>query len=352
MRLVIYEWCCSGGLTGPDAVAVAGDAAGDAAATSLGPEGRAMFSAAVTDAVRDGGFAVTALVDESFDIPLPSVVRRLKVPRGGEIETLVASAREADAVLVVAPETADVLAARVAAVRAGGGVVLAPSTAFIRLATDKQATVEALEAATVPVPRGRSLAAGEPWPADVPRPAVRKARASTGCDGLVVVHPGAEPPQPSAVATRLEEWIPGVSVGVSCLLGPRGVVAVAAVVQRFSTGLDPGYIGGDLVADSEVRQRATRLATRALECLWDHDPRAVHAGWVGVDMILGDRPDGHDDRVLEVNPRVTTSFVGLSAAAPASLIRSIVDVAAGRTIDRGRLPDRCRFFLSDEPLLP
>lgn len=348
MRLVIYEWCCSGGLTGPDAVAVAGDAAG----TCLGLEGRAMFRAAVADALRDGGFAVTALVDESFEIDLPSAARRVVVPRGGEIETLVASSWEADAVLLIAPETADVLAARVAAVRAGGGVVLAPSTAFIRLAADKQATAEALQAAAVPVPRGRSLAAGEPWPADVPRPAVRKARASTGCDGLVVVRPDAEPPPPAAVATRLEEWIPGVPVGVSCLLGPQRVVPVAAVVQRFSMGPVPGYAGGDLVADPDVRQRATRLATRALGALQHHDPRAVHAGWVGVDMILGDRPDGHDDRVLEVNPRMTTSFVGLSTASPASLIRAIVDVAAGRTIDRGRLPDQCRFSLADAALLP
>ena len=50
-------------------------------------------------------------------------------------------------------------------------------------------------------------------------------------------------------------------------------------------------------------------------------------------MIPGDRDDGLDDRVLEVNPRLTTSFVGLGAA---GLVRVIVDVAISR---RSSVPD-------------
>ena len=53
-------------------------------------------------------------------------------------------------------------------------------------------------------------------------------------------------------------------------------------------------------------------------------------------MILGDRDDGLDDRVLEVNPRLTTSFVGLGAAGAAGLVRVIVDVAISR---RSSVPD-------------
>jgi predicted ATP-grasp superfamily ATP-dependent carboligase len=53
-------------------------------------------------------------------------------------------------------------------------------------------------------------------------------------------------------------------------------------------------------------------------------------------MILGDRDDGLDDRVLEVNPRLTTSFVGLGAAGAVGLVRVIVDVAISR---RSSVPD-------------
>jgi predicted ATP-grasp superfamily ATP-dependent carboligase len=326
MRLVIYEWCCSGGLVGPDRELVLHP--GDDV-SSLAGEGRAMFRALVADAVRDGGFDVAALVDESLPVDLPAAARRVVVPRGREVVTLVAAAQHADAVIVVAPETAGVLAARVGAVRAAGGTVL------------------------VPVPAGRSLAAGEAWPVGFHLPAVRKARASTGCDGLVMVRPGDPLPCPAPVATRLEaEWA-GQPVGVSCLIGPSGVVPFAALVQRFSSRPLPGYVGGRPLRSANEQRRAEGLAVRAVEALLGRDPAAARAGWVGVDMILGDRPDGLDDRVLEVNPRVTTSFVGLAAAAPASLVRAIVDAAAGREIGPTALPAGFTFTITDDvPAFP
>lgn len=343
MRLLIYEWCCSGGLSGADRTAVIGDAADPA---SLAREGRAMLEALAADAVRDGGIEVVALVDAAIAIDLPPGVCRVNVAAGSECAVLVDAARRADAVIVVAPETAGVLVARVAAVRAAGGRALSPSDAFLRLAADKQATVNALAAAGVPVPAGRSLAAGEAWPDSFVRPAVRKARASTGCDGLVTVA-GGPPPDPSRVATRIEAFQAGIPVGVSCLLGPAGVVPVAALRQRFSAGPEPAYVGGGPLESALLRARAERLATRAVNALLRREPDQPAAGWVGVDMILGNRPDGGDDRVLEVNPRVTTSFVGLAAAASVSLVRAIVAVAEGTGFDPGPLSAGCRFTLRD-----
>lgn len=347
MRLLIYEWCCSGGLAGPDRVAVVEP---DDDVMGLVREGRAMLQAVVADAARDGGFDVAVLVDDSAPLDLWGDVRCIGVPRGGDVDALVAAAREADGVIVVAPETADMLASRVEAVRAVGGTVLGPSTAFIQLAADKQATIDALAAAGVPVPAGRAVDAGEPWPAGFRLPAVRKARASTGCDGLLVVRPGERLPAPALVATRLEAECAGQPVGVSCLIGPRGVVPVAALGQRFSTGPSPSYVGGMPLPDPAARRRAERLGVRSVEALLRRDPHVARAGWVGVDMILGDRDDGLDDRVLEVNPRVTTSFVGLAAVAPASLVRTLVDVARGHEIDRGALPTACTFTLTDDAL--
>ena len=118
MRLVIYEWCCSGGLAGPDRKLVVHP--GDDV-NSLAREGQAMFRALVADAVRDGGFDVAAIVDESLPLDLPAAARRVVVPRGRAVETLVAVARDVDSVILVAPETAGVLVARVESVRAVGG---------------------------------------------------------------------------------------------------------------------------------------------------------------------------------------------------------------------------------------
>lgn len=348
MRLVIHEWCCSGGLAGADARHVLGD---DADAEPLAREGRAMFQSLVADAVRDGGFEVAALVDEALAIELPDTVERIVVKAGHEVTSLAAACRSAEATIVVAPETADVLAARVAAVRAAGGRAVAPGDAFIRIAADKQATIDALAAAGVPVPAGRSLAPGESWPEAFVRPGVRKARASAGCDGLVVVQPGAAPPCPVPMATRVERWIDGTPVGVSCLGGPRGIVPLAALRQRFSVGPFLTYVGAAPLDDRGRRARAETLASRAVEALARRD-RTPPAGWIGVDMILGTRDDGLDDRVLEVNPRLTTSFVGLAAGSPASLVRAMLDVAEGRARDERLPPRACTFTIVDDPSQP
>jgi hypothetical protein len=50
-------------------------------------------------------------------------------------------------------------------------------------------------------------------------------------------------------------------------------------------------------------------------------------------MVLGDDPDGGDDCVIEINPRLTTSYAGLRVAARTNLAEAMLDVAAGKTPD-------------------
>ncbi len=52
-------------------------------------------------------------------------------------------------------------------------------------------------------------------------------------------------------------------------------------------------------------------------------------GYVGVDLILGRDPGGNEDYVIEVNPRLTTSYVGLRAAAKSNLAEAMVQIAGG-----------------------
>ena len=54
-------------------------------------------------------------------------------------------------------------------------------------------------------------------------------------------------------------------------------------------------------------------------------------GFVGVDLVLGREPDGSEDFVIEVNPRLTTSYVGLRAAARSNLAEVMVNIANGAT---------------------
>jgi predicted ATP-grasp superfamily ATP-dependent carboligase len=326
MKLLLYEWCCSGGLSGAEASA---DLAG------IVVEGRAMLEALAADAVRDHSLDVAVLVDEAQMLTLPGEARVHVVPASGELEALVATARAADWTVIVAPETDGILRSRVAAVRAAGGRVLGPADAFLAIAADKQATVNALAAAGVPVPAGRALAARAAVPAEFHMPAVRKLRDGVGCEGFARIDSTGDA-GPVPMPTRLEAFAPGMPVGVSCICGPGAIECLPPLRQQFTVAGPLRYLGSEPLESHAEADRATRLARRAVAAVAYAAGGSAPVGWVGVDMILGARDDGRADRVLEVNPRLTTSFVWLAAGWPRSLVRTMLDVAAGSQVRDGQ----------------
>lgn len=329
MRLLLYEWCCSGGLRGPDAAAVVGNAS----PAGLITEGRLMLEAVAVDAVQLPGCELTVLIDSRLppaDRPrIPAGGSGYEVAGGEELAALTAAAQAADGVILVAPETAGVLTDRLARLEATGlgDRIVGGPVGFVRAAADKQATCTQLAAAGVPVPAGRPLEAGEQLPEDFRLPAVLKARSSAGCDGLQVITAAADF-QPPAGPARLETLVAGTPASLACLCGPGNILPLLPLEQLFTDEGPPTFCGLRPL-NVGLRPRAQRLAVRAIEALalgTDSRPR----GWVGVDMIMGPRPDGRDDRVLEINPRLTTSFVGLSRGQPGGLIRPLLEQAAGR----------------------
>ena len=51
------------------------------------------------------------------------------------------------------------------------------------------------------------------------------------------------------------------------------------------------------------------------------------SGYVGFDIILGPSGDGRQDRIIELNPRLTTSYVGLRAATLGNLAHAMLSQA-------------------------
>ena len=309
MRVLLYEWCSSGGLEADDA--------------TIAAEGKMMLEALAADAVKTSSCDVTVLVDASRPISLPSRVRTVSVQPGHDTASLVAAARVADWTVVVAPETDGVLLDRIRAVRAAGGRLLSPPVDVVAIASDKQSTAETLAAAGIAVPAGRSLAPAEPWPTGFRRPAVRKARAAAGGAGFVMVRATDREPAAATAASRIEAAVRGIPVGVACIAGPAGVWPLHPMRQRYSEEPAHDYLGSEPLAEPDLAARAVILARRAVIAL-------AGSGWLGVDLVLGPRADGRDDRVLEVNPRITSSFVGHAAADRRSLVLAIIDAIVGR----------------------
>lgn len=344
-RIVVYEFTVSGGL---DRGGLSAETAG-----SLSVEGRAMVQALTADLAAIPERCVELLVDESMvsrgDLPAPATI--VRVPAGQERAVLQQQAARADATLVIAPETDGILAERWHWVREAGGTWFGQPMEVIELTSDKHRTCEHLHRHGVPAPRGWRLDAGSSWPSDCSIPAVLKPCDGAGSEGVRVVERpiGSDgwqkfsPSSSGARAWRLEPLLTGDPVSVSLLCGPRGKIALAPCRQILSRDGRFHYLGGSLPLPAEHAARATRLALAAVGTL--RDP----LGFLGVDLILGADPEGRDDAVIEINPRLTTSYVGLRAACRENLASAMLDVARGGTPQLS-FDDRPLHFTADGTL--
>lgn len=341
-RLCLYEWATAGGLDGPDGRRVTRDLS---LAEAIRQEGLAMLSALACEAATSSQLSTRVLIGDVVPFEPPAGVDVVRVPSGKEPAALVAAAQASDWLIIVAPETAGILENRLRRVADTGCRVAGPTTAFAALAADKQATATALASGGVPVPAGRLLAAGERPPDAFARPLVRKHRFSAGCDGLTILHDKTCTAELAEHDERLEAYVEGTPVSVSVLCGPSGLWPLPAVLQEFSPGASPRYLGGRLPVPRDIASRGQRLATRAIQAAVravanrETGGASAAAGWVGVDMILGAREDGRGDRVLEINPRITTSLVGLRQCSRQNLVEAILTAAAGGV--PGLLFDEC-----------
>jgi len=226
--------------------------------------------------------------------------------------------RQADAVLVVAPETEQLLLRLTRQVEDAGSLLLGPCSEFVAIAADKLRLNHHLGGQGIPVPRCLAPAAAADGIGSLEPPLVRKPRFGAGAEGLERI-PDWESWTTSEMPDRLvESFQAGISVSVSALLQDDKLQLLPS--GRQDVDLDAGvYRGGVIPLEPCFRQRAASLARRALQAM----PRS--RGFVGVDMVLGDNPAGEDDVVIEINPRITTSYVGLRVATGLNLAAAILD---------------------------
>jgi predicted ATP-grasp superfamily ATP-dependent carboligase len=319
MHIFLYEWITGGGLVHESG----------RLPSSLLAEGSAMIAALADDfaAMRDA--RVTVLRDMRIDtLPLRGcevVEIESSSQLAAEFERLAAAA---DRTMVVAPEFDGILLDAVERISTAGGRSLNASAEFVRLCSNKQSTAERLGAAGVPVPTARLLDADEEkLPANFDYPAVLKPIDGAGSQHTFLVHDALDEPPPYPWPRRLERYCPGRAASVAVLAGPAGRHMLPPCWQHLSDDGRFEYRGGAIINELALAERATVLANRAFDAL----PAAL--GYVGVDLILGNDPDGREDFVIEVNPRLTTSYVGLRVAISQNFAKAMLEVAEGREVE-------------------
>ncbi|TWT75820.1 carbamoyl phosphate synthase-like protein [Posidoniimonas polymericola] len=316
MKVLIYEWVSGGGLLGEDGPLPA----------SLLREGTAMARSVGEDFARLPGAEVALLRDIRVMGLNAKGCKLIGVDSPSERdEVLDQQMRSADAVLLIAPETDGHLLRLCREAESLGARLISPGSEFIAIAANKMDTAQRLAAAGVRVPDGVLVDEGEPLPTDHPYPAVIKPIDGAGSEDTYLMYDSSETPPPYAWARRLEPFINGMAASVAVLLGEAGPKPLMPCRQRLSADGRFRYLGGSAPLAPGLVKRAQQLSLDAVRAM----PPA--SGYVGLDLVLGADPTGTEDYVIEINPRLTTSYAGLRFAARTSLAEAMVHAARGES---------------------
>jgi predicted ATP-grasp superfamily ATP-dependent carboligase len=315
----VYEYCCALGL---------GREPSDPT-HSLHREGRAMRDAVAEDFLRVPG--VVVVLSDHADARPP--LRELD---------FAALARRCDYTLIIAPETRGELARRIGWAMTTPTRLLGPDFAGVVMPSDKQYLAEWWSRQGVQTP---FTTPADRWPGHR-FPAVVKPFDGAGSAGTALVHnqgewnaalryAEAEGYTPARVIAQ--DFVPGRPASVAFLIGPAQTIPLLPTFQLLSSDGRFRYEGGELPIPPDLADRAIALGRQAIGCV----PGLL--GYVGVDLVLGDAADGSRDYAIEINPRLTTSYVGLRESADFNLAGAMLRVVNGEPFEPRWKPGRVQF---------
>ncbi len=268
-----------------------------------------------------------------------------------------AGCRHADVTWIIAPECRGILLGLVQRAESLGARLLGPSAEFINIAQDKHVTAEWLRKHGVPAPEGYPL---EVWSQRGSQRDsgkwVIKPRLGAGSQDVAFWHPAPDslcsPTFPLACDSSTQELPPQawqVQPSLATLHGQGfdGVGENGWRVERFCEGRPVSIVavvrgasvvflppcGQEPARDSPfehvawhlpvfwAHQQAMHLAQDALRAL------PVSQGYIGFDLIVD--PNRQHGWVIEVNPRLTTSYLCLRQCYDGSLAGDIVNYCLG-----------------------
>ena len=337
---------------------------------SMRREGRAMLLAAATDLAAIADVNVSVALCDFAVIDFPHIAN-VTVLRANEISehqfvSSVTAMGPFDDILPIAPESGGVLLRLVEAFRRHGQNVIAAQNRTIALGSDKWRTFELLQQHHVPTIPTARLKAIDSLGFRGGESCVVKPSDGAGGEGIVrcvvedVMQHGPEQtrsdaqkhsvfpqkgsvqndPRPSRMALKallesssirsemiVQPFVSGKSYSIG-IIG-RGsdrtplILPLATQSIEWSHG-QPVYRGGGIPAKLSATAAAEldSLLQSLLQVV------SVDRGYVGIDLLHGDRAGGAKWMVTEINPRLCTSYIGYRRATESNL----AEILLGKTV--------------------
>lgn len=286
----------------------------------LRAEGRAMLQAVANDLKSAGVSASVALcqrAEDEISSALPVIHVSERSPRA--IAAEVAAMPNVTAVFPIAPECDRILLELVDALRVFGVPTHAAPTDRIERFSDKLRTFEFLQHRGIPTVQTSPASRIAIATFDENALAIVKPRNGLSCDG---VRRCTKSQLESLLASQvisaethvLQPFVDGVSYSVGCLGNGVDVTLLPVVKQRIEWSAEcPRYLGGTIGLEhgSDVSE-IMKIPAQVVDHLGEF------TGYIGIDLIqlAGNRP-----LVMEINPRLCTSYVGYRQLAETNLMK-------------------------------
>jgi predicted ATP-grasp superfamily ATP-dependent carboligase len=311
---LVHEWVTGGGL------------AGEALPESWAAEGRAMRLAIAGDFASLGADAVRVVmtVDERFGKETRSPNIDVEpIGSEGKLERVIDLSRQADFTVLVAPEPGGTLATLTRAIEAAGGRTLGSSAVAVDATASKLRCGRRLAELGVRTPEAWVIEPGAGVPTGLEYPLVVKPDDGAGCADTFLVKDAERWPELGSIrdGAIAQRYVAGAAMSATFLadgLGRAWLIGVGAQEVSVEGGRFV-YRGGRLPVGGPIVEESIRRAV---------ETQAGLRGFVGVDFIKDDYSG--QVTVLEINPRPTTSYVGLCRLLPAGVLARVwLSVSAG-----------------------
>jgi predicted ATP-grasp superfamily ATP-dependent carboligase len=330
LRLLVYEHVSGGGF------------ADEAMPPSVLSEGFGMLRTLISD-FEAAGHSVTTTLDSRIARLNPPIDADCVVPVFSSHEAQVKLrevSEQADAAYVIAPETDGLLGSLVEVVEQTGAASLNCPASAIGKVSDKVVFYEFLRKLGLPLPETITFSVADDLKeikkavrGNLDFPVIFKPSNGVSCCGLSVVKneeyvAGAVDKVKKESSSKhflVQELIKGAAASVSLL--STGNAAVPISLNRQDVTIETpeacsSYSGGLVPFDNPLQAEAFEVAEKIVKSFPNF------SGYIGVDLVLTEEKAV----AIEINPRLTTSYVGSRRVANFNPAQAIVNAVLKREL--------------------
>jgi tyramine---L-glutamate ligase len=342
LRLLVYEHVSGGGF------------AEEALPSGVLSEGFAMLRT-LTEDFKASGHVISTTLDARIAKMNPPIPADCSVPVTSKREAqtkLFALSEQVDAICVIAPETDGTLQSLVELVEQTDASSLNCQATAIAKVSNKAGFHEVMRRLGVPLPETVLLSVTdsvsditETVRGDLGFPVVFKPVDGVSCDGISVARDekhvagavGKIKAESESEQFLVQKLVEGDAASVTVLSTGSKVVPVSLNLQEVeleTPDSSSSYLGGAVPFDHPLGAKAFEVAEKIVESV------SGLRGYVGVDFVLSNE----EAVAVDVNPRLTTSYVGLRRVANFNPAQAIVNAVTKQELPSRIECSRCTVF--------